>query len=249
MDDGLPIDSELEWKLCAAAIPGMLLAALAFHAGAPFLQRTFLAMPVHELGHAATAWLCGYSAVPTLWRTLVPEERGFVAAVLLACALAYGIFRACESEKWLLAALCAGMLALQGVGTFYLHARTAQMLITFGGDGLGMVIAILLMASFFFGKRTQLYRGGLRWGFLAIGAAAYVDMYSVWAAARHDYGRIPFGEQEGVGLSDAARLVDWYGWTADQLVHRYFVLGLACLAALAAVYAWGVWRAWRYAQE
>jgi hypothetical protein len=80
-----------------------------------------------------------------------------------------------------------------------------------------MMLAAALMASFFFGKGSDIYKGGLRWGFLAIGAAAYVDIFEVWMAARRDSGRIPFGEQEGGLLSDATRLVDEHGWTADEL--------------------------------
>src|SRR6185503_896076 len=105
---------------------------------------------------------------------------------------------------------------------------------------MGMVLATALMATFFFGKDTQLYKGSLRWGFLAIGAAAFVDMFAVWLAARRDFAAIPFGEMEGVGLSDATRLVDDFGWTAEAMVRRYVALGVCCLVALALVYAWGV---------
>jgi membrane-bound metal-dependent hydrolase YbcI (DUF457 family) len=132
---------------------------------------------------------------------------------------------------------------LAAIGTLGVKAKTADMLIVFGGDGMGMVLATLLMASFFFGKETQLYRGSLRWGFIAIGAAAFVDLFTVWIAARRDYGRIPLGEQEGGLLSDATRLIDDHNWSADQLVSRYFTLGVLCLLAIAAVYAWGVWQA------
>jgi hypothetical protein len=240
-------DPDLEWKLCAAAIPAMLCIALAFHAGGigQFLQRTFLTMPVHEFGHAVAAWLCGYAAIPTLWKTLVPESRGFVAPVLLAGGMGYMMFRAWQTEKHLLLGLGGAVLLLQSIGTFGIKEKTANMLITFGGDALGMVLATLLMASFFFGKETQLYKGSLRWGFVAIGAAAFVDMFAVWWAARRDFGRIPFGEQEGRGLSDATKLVDLFGWSADQLIRRHVMVGVCCLVALAAVYAWGVWRAWQ----
>ena len=46
-------DDPVEWKLRAGAIPGALLVALAFHAWPTghFLQRTFLSMIVHEVGH------------------------------------------------------------------------------------------------------------------------------------------------------------------------------------------------------
>jgi len=35
------------------------------------------------------------------------------------------------------------------------------------------------MLSFYFGKETQLYEGGLRWGFLGIGAAGFADMFKL----------------------------------------------------------------------
>jgi len=237
-------DPELEWKFCVGALPAMLVLGVLFHLFTPFLQRTFLAMPVHELGHAVTAWLCGYAAVPIVWKTFVPEERGFVAPLLVLGAMGYLMFRAWQAEKAALLALGAGVVLLAVFGTLGIREKTAQMLITFGGDGMGMVLATVLMATFFFGKDTQLYRGSLRWGLIAIGAAAYVDMFSVWLAARRDYGRIPFGEQEGGLLSDATKLVDDHGWSADQLVNRYIALGVCCLIALTLIYAWGVRQAW-----
>jgi hypothetical protein len=238
-------DPALEWKLCVAALPAMLLAALAFHAFpmGHFLQRTFLGMPVHELGHAVAAWFCGYAAMPTLWKTLTAESRGFVMPLLLAGAIGFLAYRAWIAEHRGLLALAGALFLLQLAGTLFASPRTAQMLIVFGGDGLGMVLGVALMATFFVGKGTQLYRGGLRWGFLAIGAAAYVDMAAVWWRARRDHGAIPFGEMEGSGLSDATRLVDEFGWTTEQLTGRYLALAAACFLALCAVYAWGVWRA------
>ena len=116
------------------------------------------------------------------------------------------------------------------------------MWISFGGDGAGMILATLLMGSFFFGKRTQLYKGSLRWGFLVIGAAAFVDIYATWWKSRKDEGAIPYGTTGGMA-TDAMTLVDAYGWTLQTLVNRYVVLGVCCLIALALVYAWGVWRA------
>jgi hypothetical protein len=74
-------------------------------------------------------------------------------------------------------------------------------------------------------------------------------MYAVWWATRSDKGRIPFGEMEGTGTSDATRLVDDFGWSVDQLVRRHVMVGVVCLLALAAVYAWGVWRAWQEASK
>jgi len=54
---------------------------------------------------------------------------------------------------------------------------------------------------------------------------------------------IPFGEQEGVGLSDPSRLTEWAGWSVTQLIHRYEVVLILCVIALALIYAWGLRRA------
>lgn len=242
-------DPELEWRLCAAAIPAALLIALAFHLVTPGLQRIFFGMPIHELGHAISAWFCGYAALPTLWRTFVAEERGWLAPVALAGALGYMMVRAYLAEKHYLVALGAALLAVQAIGTFYIRETSAHVVFAFGGDGIGMVLATGLMATFFFGKRTQLYRGWLRWGFLVIGAAAFTDMFATWWKAQGDTGAIPFGEIEGVGLSDSAKLVEEWGWTTRQLVRRYVMVGVSCLLALALIYAWGVRQAWRKARE
>lgn len=241
-------DPALEWKLCAAAIPAALVLALAFHVLTPGLQRIVFGMPIHELGHAVTAWFCGHAALPTLWKTLVAEERGWFAPVVLAGAIGYMMVRAYLAEKHYFVLLGAVLLAVQGIGTFYIKPTTAHILFAFGGDGMGMVIATALMATFFFGKRTQFYKGWLRWGFLMIGAAAFADMFATWWVAQSDRNAIPFGEIEGVGLSDSLKLVEEWGWTTDELVRRYVMVGVSCLAALALVYAWGVRRAWRKAQ-
>jgi len=235
-------DPALELKFRIAAIPAMLALAVLFHLFAPFLQRTFLSMPIHELGHASFSWFTGHWAIPTLWKTINGMERGFVTPLLVLGALGFGMYRAWRAEQLAGLLLCGALVLLLGVGTLVITERTAQMLIVFGGDGGGMILGTALMATFFFGRNTQLYQGSLRWGFCAIGAAAFVDPFSVWLSARGDFAKVPFGEEEGIGLSDATKLVDDFGWDTAAMIRRYVALGIACLVALALVYAWGVWQ-------
>ena len=242
-------DPILEFKFCVFALPAMLLLAYLFHFLTPGAQRIALGMPLHELGHAVSAWFTGFWAIPTLWKTIIPEERGVVAPVLLAGAIGWMMWSAWRAGKTYLVVLGVALLVLQAIGTFGLREDKAVALYTFGGDGMGMVLATALMATFFFGKRSQLYRGSLRWGFLFIGAAAFVDMFATWCAALYDRNAIPIGEIEGVGLSDAARLLGEHLWDQRALVNRYVAVGVLCLVALAAVYAWGVWLAWKKAKE
>lgn len=232
-------DGPAEWKLRAAAIPGALVVALLFHAWPTghFLQRTFLSMIVHELGHATTAWWCGFGAIPSLWKTMIPETRGLVW--LLVAALEAGlVWVGWRSERMALALAGVALAALQIIASS-LSTRSAQAWITFGGDGGAMVLGTLLMLGFFVPKLRE---HGLRWGLLAIGAAAFVDTFATWWSARTDRGAIPFGEIEGVGLSDPSKLQDTYGWSTELIVGRYVTLGVTCLVVLAAITAWQVWR-------
>lgn len=237
-------DPAREFRLCVAAIPAMLALGLLFHFLTPGLQRIAFGMPIHELGQAVSAWFCGFWAIPTLWKTIIPEHRGFLAPILLAGAIGWMMFRAWQAEKTYLVVIGTVLLVLQAIGTFYLRESTAEAFYTFGGDGMGMVLATALMATFFFGKRTQLYKGWLRWGFLFIGAAAFSDMSATWWVAHDDFTAIPFGEVEGVGKSDASRLTEDHLWPTEALVRRYVTVSVLCLCALALVYAWGVRRAW-----
>ena len=249
LEDRVVEDPARELKITLIAPPVMLALGVLFHFLLPGAQRIFFGMPVHELGHASTAWLCGFFAIPTLWKTLMWEERGFAAPLALAGGLVYLAVRAWRADKPLFVAFCAAVLVVQAIGTLGASERTAQMLVTFGGDGMGMVLAAALMASFFFGKDTQLYKGWTRWGLLAIGAAAFSDMSATWFRALRDRNAIPFGEIEGVGLSDPMRLIEDYGWSTKVLVQRYVTVGAGSMAALAAIYMWAVLRARRYAKE
>jgi hypothetical protein len=242
-DDDLQLvkDPDLEYRLCMVVIPAFL--ALWFVVYATGIGKSFqaivFAMPVHELGHAVSAWFCGYSAVPTVWKTLVPESRGFIAPVLLLGAIGYMAFQSYRHKKLGFLVLCVLLLFLQLIGTFGVEEKTSAMLITFSGDGLGMVLASVLMCTFFFGKSTQLYRGWLRWGFVCIGAAAFVDMFCQWVQALSDVTFVAMGEQEGTH-SDPYKLRYYHGIKLDRMIQSYVNLGVFCLFVLAGMYAWGL---------
>ena len=248
MADDLPDDEPVrEWKLRAIAPPVAVALAIAFHAWPTghWLQRTFLSMIVHELGHAVTAWWCGFGALPGLWKTLIPETRGLVVPVLVAALEGGAIYLGWRFERRWLIAVGVGLAVLQLIGTLGLSVDHARAVMIFGGDGGAMVLGTLLMCTFFAPRDSRLVRNGLRWGFLVIGAAAYVDSFGTWWAARSNPDVIPYGESEGVGPSDPSLLTDAFGWSEGHLIHRYVGLGVACGLALAAAYAYAVWSARR----
>lgn len=236
-------DAVREWRMSIVAIPLMLLIALALGASPTghFLRRTLFAMPLHESGHAVMAWLTGHFAIPTLWRTM-SFDRGILIPLLLLGVATPIVLRGWQTRDTLLFR-AGGLFVLVVAAGLLVSDDTAAMLVVFAGDAGGMVLATLMMASFFCGRNTQLYRGNLRWGFVGIGAGAYVEIASVWLSARQDRANLPFGEIEGVGLSDALRLSTQWGWSDTALVNRHLAVAIVCVLALALLYARGVQRA------
>ncbi len=234
-------DPLLEEKICLAALPSML--ALAFlvqlSGFGTGIQRIVFGMPVHELGHATVSWFCGFNAVPTFWKTISPSDRGYAASVLLFVAIAAlaNFGRRNMKGGWVL--IAAFLLLMQGIGTYMITQREAEQYILFGGDGGGMVLATLLMLSFYFGKGTQYYEGGLRWGFLGIGAAAFADMFMTWLRSAGDRLQVPYGLTGGEP-TDAFKLINYHTWSWEQLISRHVTVGVSCLFVLLAFYLWGI---------
>jgi hypothetical protein len=229
---------ELRYRLLALPV-ALLVAWLLLDTG---FVRIFLSMWVHEAGHAVTAWLCGFGAFPGPWRTPVSSERVLAVTVMLAAALIYGIFQSWRERRWSIVAADSLLLLFQLICT-RLSYSSANALITFGGDAGCLLLGTILMTTFYVSRESAIHRGALRWGFVIIGAASFVDAFSTWWRARKDHGVIPFGEIEGVGLSDATRLVDDYGWSVDSMVNRYVSLGMACLGVIVDIYVVGILRA------
>ena len=238
-------DARLELKIRLWAIPAVLVLTWVLHSTdmGHRLLRIFLSMWIHELGHALTAWLTGFVAVPGPWATFIAEVRSPVFSLLVAAGFGALAFRGWRHKHR--PTLIAGLvlLGLQGVGTLIVRPGMARSFITFGGDGGCLVLGTLLMSTLYAGRDSSLHKGWLRWGFLVIGAAAFTDAFKTWWSARSDFGAIPFGRIEGVGLSDPARLTEWFGWSVNTMISRYMGLAWVCLAVLAVLYVTGVLRA------
>jgi hypothetical protein len=237
MEFGRPYDARREFKYRALALPLALLVAR-YLAGTGFLTAIrMLTMVLHESGHAITSWLTGRWAVPMLWVTIHGEQRSFMVVLAVTAALGFGGYRAWVAKRWGWVFAAGSVLFVQLL-CLTVWRYKAEALIVFFGDGGALVLATILMAMFYAGPESALYQNwGLRWGLLVIGALAFMDVYHTWSGP---YGDIPFGEMEGVNMSDPSLLTEMYGWSVPQMVDRYLRLATVCLMALAVIYVWGL---------
>ena len=231
-------DALREFKYRILALPLALLLARLLAGTGLGMAAAMLAMVLHESGHAITAWLTGRWAMPLLWVTPHGEGRSWFIVLCMTSAILFSGYLAWKAQRWGWVAAAAALLLLQLIAL----RQSAGALIVFWGDGGAMVLATILMATFYAPRETALRKNwGLRWGLLAIGALSFMHVFLLWSGPIDD---IPFGEIEGVNLSDPSLLTEMYGWPVTQMVDRYIRLGTFCLVALLALYVWGLLSAW-----
>jgi hypothetical protein len=232
-----PYDARRELQYRALALPLALLVGRWVAGSSLGWVAGLLAMIVHESGHAVTAWLTGRWAVPSFGVTMTGDYRSWWIVLGLAGALVFAGYKAWKAQSW--GWVCAAgavlllQLVIQGQPAF-----TQGSLIVFGGDGGALVLATVVMSTFYVSRQSLLFKAqGVRWGLLVLGALSFTYVYRLWSGP---WENIPFGEVEGVNLSDPTRLTDEYGWSVIQMVDRYLLLARVCFAALIVLYVWGL---------
>ena len=235
-EDEAPASATRLW-----AFPVAFLAAWGLVSTGPgaFIGSTCFGMWLHELGHALAAWLCGQWAVPLPWFTFTFGRNPLVSVLVFGGAAGLLWSGRQRQAPALLAA--GGALALAGAVGHLLPPRTQELVFVFGGAAGAMLLGALVASAFLLPPGGRALQGGLRWGWLAIGAISWADATHLWVLARRDVANLPFGLEDGTE-SDATKLVERFHWAEDALVARH--LAVAALALGLALLAWGVvlWR-------
>lgn len=225
------------------ALPGALLLGWLANLALPTLT-AFLAMWLHEAGHAIAAWFCGYAAFPTAWITLIPDQRTRWISLLLGAAVAAGGYFAFRLQRWFWVAASAGILVLFVLGNLQSESH-ARLLFTFWGEGGAYVLSTALMLTFYARPASPITRNQLRWGLLLLGAMAFWSVYTRWAGGFENIAQF-LDDTDARGIpSDMRVLTLVYGWSTYVLIHSYWKVGYACLLTLATAYAAGLAQAQR----
>jgi len=175
---GVRNDARRELKYRILALPSALLVARLVAGTGLRMAAGILAMVLHESGHAITAWLTGRWAVPLLWVTPHGEQRSWYIVLALTAAIVFGGLKAWKAQRWGWVVAAGVVLILQVIAL----CLPAGALIVFLGDGGAMVLATILMATFYAPRESALYKNwGLRWGLLAIGTLSFVHVFLLWS--------------------------------------------------------------------
>ncbi|MCP4445959.1 MAG: hypothetical protein GY811_11525 [Myxococcales bacterium] len=240
---GIQAEAALERRLLIWAPPVVFaLGFLLMFIGGDGFVRVVFGMWLHELGHAVSAWLTGHFAVPGPWKTQIDAEQSIKVTLAIFAGLGFLAFRAWQAERTITLYVLGSIALLTLICTFGVSERNAQTAITFFGDAGMMIMGGALVLTFWAKPGTHIHTSWLRWGYLVIGALAYLDGVFTWWPARKDPSVIPYGEIEGVGLSDATKLIDVAGWSQQQLIDRYAAVIMAVAVILVARWAYGLWR-------
>ena len=220
------------------ALPSALLLGWLANWAMPMLT-AFLAMWLHEFGHAISAWFCGYAALPTAWVTIIPEERGRWISVVLGAAVATGGYFAFRLERWFWVAVSAVVLGLFVLGNLQSEAH-AHLLFTFWGEGGAYVLSTVLMLTFYARADSPITRNQVRWGLLVLGAMAFWSVYTRWSGGFENIAQFLEDTDDRGIPSDPRVLTLVYGWSTYTLIHTYWTLARVCLLTLAGAYAAGL---------
>ncbi len=230
--------ANMEFKRRLFALPGALLLGWLMNKAMPMLTY-FLAMWLHESGHAITAWFCGYAAFPTAWITLIPDERGRWISIVLGASAVVGGYFAFRLERWFWVGVSGIVVVLFVLGNLQTESH-AHLLFTFWGEGGAYVLSTILMLTFYARPDAPITRSQVRWGLLFLGAMAFWSVYSRWSGGFENIAQF-LEDTDDRGIPSDMRVLNLiYGWTTYTLINNYRLLGHACLAVLAVAYAAGL---------
>ncbi|MFZ3231438.1 MAG: hypothetical protein WA160_14620 [Pseudobdellovibrio sp.] len=200
-----------------------------------YLVFLFCVIPLHELGHAFTAWMTGHIAVPigaivpTAGMTIIGQDRHIWVNIVFISIFGYLIFKSWAQRLLYFCALGTVFILVSLYLCLSLTNQQINTLISFGGIAGEFLLSTVLILSFYQPSFKKLRWDFFRFPFFIMGCMAFVNACSMWIRIKNKLDSLPFGSAistDGAGDSngDMNRLIT-AGWSEELIVSRYLILG------------------------
>jgi Zn-finger nucleic acid-binding protein len=230
-------DPDVQLYALPAAFLMALLATLATGPGLGWILAGLPSMVLHELGHAATAWMAGRLAFPVPFLTVIRDGRSPITSVVVLGVAAGSAFIGYRSRCTALVVFGAAALVLHIAAFALSDAQTREWFI-FGGCAGHIVFSTVLVLAFYVPLPDFVRWDFWRFGALLFGATTLVSAATTWIPAARDATLVPMGSAVGEKKDgDMSVLVARFGWTVEGLASVYAKLTLGALLLVTLVYA------------
>jgi Zn-finger nucleic acid-binding protein len=225
----VPLVMLLSWLFCSTQF-GRLMASL-------------VGMPFHEVGHAAASWLSSRIAIPLPFFTFWHDDQSVWMGLLVASVLGWLIFHTYREKNWFMLGCASAVLLAWAVITFVIPPRQTSMWQILSGVLGEIVFGGFLLIAFHFPLPDRLRWDFWRWVALIPAALCFTHALLLWRTVSADVSQMPWGSAIGSESDgDMNRLVQQFGWSANDLADLYLTTAYFALAALAAAYAYALYR-------
>ncbi|MDH4282433.1 MAG: zf-TFIIB domain-containing protein [Myxococcales bacterium] len=207
------------------------------------LLASLVGMPFHELGHAAASWLSSRIAIPLPFFTFWFDDQSAWMGLLVAGVLGWLIFHTRRERNRFMFAVAWVLLSAWAVITFFIPAsRTLMWQILAGALG-ELVFGAFILIAFHFPLPDRLRWDFWRWVALIPASLCFTHAMILWHGVSADVSQMPWGSAVGSESDgDMNRLVQQFGWSANDLADFYLTIGYLGVAALGMAYPYAVVR-------
>lgn len=219
------------------ALPIAVVAALVCYALLlPRYPLAWMAVVLHELGHAVVSWESSRAAVPVAIGPFVGWTHGELEQapgvyLLVLFFIGVIVYLGVRHRNRGLVTLAAILLVGQTVLTFAVDDQHFEAVMLFAGIGGEMALSTLLVVGFYYRLPPRLRWDFLRYPALLVGVYCFGRITWLWMGIQSGRTRIPYGtgivgshDEQG----DMNRLRFDHGWSETELESRYLLLALVC---------------------
>jgi Zn-finger nucleic acid-binding protein len=226
---GVPVALTLSLAFCSTGL-GRLLASM-------------VGMPFHELGHAAASWLSSRIAIPLPFFTYWFNDQSVLMGSIVVGVLGWLMFHTYRENNRFMFGVAGAVLAAWAITTFLISPTTTLMWQILAGALGEILFGAFLLVAFHFPLPDRFRWDFWRWVAIIPASLCFVHAALLWRTVSADVSQMPWGSAIGADSDgDMNRLVQQFGWSANDLADFYLAVAYACLAALFATYLYAIYR-------